>query len=57
VVQFHPLAPRGIGQLAHRQFNEATVMALPTQLARWPHKQLPTQPAVRQPVGPPVREA
>jgi hypothetical protein len=40
VAQFHPLVPRSIDQLAYRQFNYATLMALPTQLARWLHKQL-----------------
>ena len=40
VVQFHPLVARGIDQLAYRQIDYATLMALPTQLARWLHKQL-----------------
>lgn len=40
VAQFHPLVARSIDQLAYRQFNYATLMALPTQLARWLHKQL-----------------
>jgi hypothetical protein len=31
---------RSIDQLAYRQFDYATLMALPTQLARWLHKQL-----------------
>lgn len=40
VVQFHPLVSRSIEQLAYRQFNYSVLMALPTQLARWLHKQL-----------------
>jgi hypothetical protein len=40
VVQFHPLVSRSIDQLAYRQFDYATMMALPTQLSRWLHKQL-----------------
>jgi hypothetical protein len=40
VAQFHPLVSRSIDQLAYRQFNYAALMALPTQLARWLHKQL-----------------
>ena len=40
VVQFHPLVSQSIEQLAYRQFNYATLMALPTQLSRWLHKQL-----------------
>jgi hypothetical protein len=40
VVQFHPLVARGIDQLAYRQIDYTTLMALPTQLARWLHKQL-----------------
>lgn len=40
VAQFHPLVSRSIDQLAYRQFDYATLMALPTQLARWLHKQL-----------------
>jgi hypothetical protein len=40
VVQFHPLVSRSINQLAYRQFNYAVMMALPTQLSRWLHKQL-----------------
>jgi hypothetical protein len=40
VVQFHPLVARSIDQLAYRQFDYATMMALPTQLSRWLHKQL-----------------
>jgi len=40
LVQFHPLVARCIDQLAFRQFNYASMMSLPTQLARWIHKQL-----------------
>ena len=40
VVQFHPLVAQSIDRLAYRQFNYATMMSLPTQLARWIHKQL-----------------
>lgn len=40
LVQFHPLVARSIDQLTFRQFNYVTMMELPTQLARWIHKQL-----------------
>jgi len=40
IVQFHPLVSQSIEQLGYRQFNYATLMALPTQLSRWLHKQL-----------------
>lgn len=40
VVQFNPLVTRSIDQLTYRQFNYALMMSLPTQLARWIHKQL-----------------
>jgi len=40
VVQFHPLVTRCIDRVAYRQFNYAGMMSLPTQLARWLHKQL-----------------
>jgi hypothetical protein len=40
LAQFHPLVARGIDQLAYRQIDYATLMSLPTQLARWLHKQL-----------------
>lgn len=40
VAQFHPLVTQCIDQLTYRQFNYMTMMALPTQLARWIHKQL-----------------
>lgn len=40
VAQFHPLVAKCIDQVTYRQFNYATMMQLPTQLARWIHKQL-----------------
>jgi hypothetical protein len=40
VVQFHPLVAQSIDRLAFRQFSYASMMSLPTQLARWIHKQL-----------------
>jgi hypothetical protein len=40
VVQFHPLVAQCIDKLTYRQFNYQTMMALPTQLARWIHKLL-----------------
>jgi hypothetical protein len=40
LAQFHPLVARSIDQLTFRQFNYLTMMELPTQLARWIHKQL-----------------
>ena len=40
VAQFHPLVAQCIDKLTYRQFNYQTMMALPTQLARWIHKLL-----------------
>jgi hypothetical protein len=40
VAQFHPLVAQCIDSLTYRQFNYQTMMALPTQLARWIHKLL-----------------
>jgi hypothetical protein len=40
VAQFHPLITQCIDQLTYRQFNYAMMMALPSQLARWIHRQL-----------------
>ncbi len=40
VAQFHPLMARSLDQLTYRQFNYATMMGLPTQLARWLYRQL-----------------
>jgi hypothetical protein len=40
IVQFHPLVTQCIDHLTYRQFNYVTMMALPSQLARWIHKQL-----------------
>ena len=40
VAQFHPLVTQCIDRVAYRQYNYAVMMSLPTQLARWLHKQL-----------------
>jgi hypothetical protein len=40
LAQFHPLVTRCIDRVTYRQFNYAVMMSLPTQLARWLHKQL-----------------
>ncbi len=40
IAQFHPLVTRCIDHVAYRQYNYAVMMSLPTQLARWLHKQL-----------------
>lgn len=40
VAQFHPLITRSIDHVTYRQFNYQVMMSLPSQLARWLHKQL-----------------
>lgn len=40
VVQFHPLVTQSIDTITYRQFDYHRMMSLPTQLARWIHKQL-----------------
>lgn len=40
VVQFHPLVTQSIDAITYRQFDYHRMMSLPTQLARWIHKQL-----------------
>lgn len=40
IAQFHPLVTQSIDQVTYRQFNYEVMMSLPTQLARWLHKQL-----------------
>ena len=40
IVQFHPLVTQSIETITYRQFDYHRMMSLPTQLARWIHKQL-----------------